>query len=127
MYMPLHASAEKTKSKNAPTIRHRDTERARQRRRQKRKQLLSFSYLLASRSTINSFTTYCTTRARKFPRPDILIPTFSLSSSSVSYSPAELVLKTRATSSHRNPNHKAGSRTPVRVREDDILCYGTVV
>jgi hypothetical protein len=56
-----------------------------------------------------------------------VIPPFSLSSSSASSSPAELVFEARTTSSHRNPNHKARSRTPVRVREDDILRSGTVV
>jgi hypothetical protein len=54
MYMPLHASAEKTKSKNAPTIRHRDTERERDRDIDKQK-ATALIFVLVSESFDDQF------------------------------------------------------------------------
>jgi hypothetical protein len=54
MYMPLHASAEKAKSKNAPTIRHRDTERARDRDIDKEK-ATALIFVLVSESIDDQF------------------------------------------------------------------------
>jgi hypothetical protein len=54
MYMPLHASAEKTKSKNAPTIRHRETQRERDRDIDKEK-ATALIFVLVSESIDNQF------------------------------------------------------------------------